>query len=92
MAGKSRAQPEAVLRDIFVAAMYEMRRAGIEVRARNTGTALTITIDDWRVCQFCGHIVTAANMADTTMCQDCAHEIEQMRKRASASTGTHQAP
>ena len=82
MAGKSKTvQPEDVLRDIFVACMYEMRKAGIEVRARNTGTALTVTIDDWRVCQFCGHIVSAANVVDAIMCQDCEREIEQMRKR-----------
>lgn len=88
MAGKSRAvQPEAVLRDVFVTGLHEIERAGIKVRAGNTGTALVVVIEAWRMCPVCGQVVTAANMADTTMCRDCAYTI----KRA-ASTGTSGVP
>ena len=89
MAGKSRAvQPEAVLRDVFVTGLHEIKRAGIEVRAGNTGTALVVVIEAWRMCPVCGQVVPAANMADTTMCQECAYTI----KCAGASTGTSGVP
>ena len=78
MAGKSSKQrdvvPENVLRDVFIAGLREIKRAGIEVRVGNTGTALVVAIEAWRLCSVCGQVVPAADMATPTMCQNCAAE------------------
>ena len=76
MAGKSNKAvvPENVLRDVFITGLREIKRAGIEVRVGNTGTALVVAIEAWRLCSVCGQVVPAADMATPTMCQNCAAE------------------
>ena len=77
MAGKSSKRdvvPENVLRDVFITGLREIKRSGIEVRVGNTGTALVVAIEAWRLCSVCGQVVPAADMATPTMCQNCAAE------------------
>ena len=64
--------PENVLRDVFITGLREIKRAGIEVRVGNTGTALVVAIEAWRLCSNCGQVVPANDMATATMCQECA--------------------
>ena len=64
--------PEAILRDVFITGLHEIKRAGIEVRVGNTGTALVVAIEAWRLCSNCGQVVPATDMATATMCQECA--------------------
>ena len=76
MAGKSSKAvvPENVLRDVFITGLREIKRSGIEVRVGNTGTALVVAIEAWRLCSVCGQVVRAGEMATPTMCQNCAAE------------------
>ena len=76
------AQPEMVLRAVFRTGLDEIIRAGISVRAGNTGTSLVVAIDAWRLCTSCGLIRRTDEMANTEVCQNCA---------GSASTGTGEA-
>jgi hypothetical protein len=64
--------PENVLRDVFITGLREIKRAGIEVRVGNTGTALVVAIEAWRLCSVCGRVVPITDMATPTMCQECA--------------------
>lgn len=64
--------PEAILRDVFITGLREIKRAGIEVRVGNTGTALVVAIEAWRLCSSCGQVVPVADMATAVMCQECA--------------------
>ena len=64
--------PENVLRDVFITGLREIKRAGIEVRVGNTGTALVVAIEAWRLCSNCGQVVPATDMATAAMCQECA--------------------
>ena len=68
------AQPEIVLRAVFRAGLFEMLKAGIAVRAGNTGTSLVVAIDAWRLCASCGLIVRAGEMANSEVCLACAGE------------------
>ena len=74
MAGKSNKTvvPENVLRDVFITGLREIKRAGIEVRVGNTGTALVVAIEAWRLCSVCGQVVPATDMTTAVMCQKCA--------------------
>ena len=74
MAGKSSKAvvPEAILRDVFITGLREIKRAGIEVRVGNTGTSLVMAIEAWRLCSNCGQVVPATDMATAAMCQECA--------------------
>ncbi len=74
MAGKSNKAvvPENVLRDVFITGLREIGRAGIEVRVGNTGTALVVAIEAWRLCSVCGQVVPVADMATVGMCRECA--------------------
>ena len=75
MAGKSNKRdvvPEAILRDVFITGLREINRAGIEVRVGNTGTALVVAIEAWRLCSVCGQVVPATDMATVGMCRECA--------------------
>ena len=74
MAGKSNKAvvPEAILRDVFITGLREINRAGIEVRVGNTGTALVVAIEAWRLCSVCGQVVPATDMATVGMCRECA--------------------
>ena len=75
MAGKSNkaAQPDDVLRSVFMAGLLEMQRAGIEVRVGNTGTSLVVGVEAWRYCPSCGSVVTAAEFDQAAqMCRTCA--------------------
>ena len=76
MAGKSSKQrdvvPENVLRDVFIAGLREIKRAGIEVRVGNTGTSLVVAIEAWQLCSNCGQVVPATDMATAAMCRECA--------------------
>ena len=75
MAGKSSKRdvvPENVLRDVFITGLREIKRSGIEVRVGNTGTALVVAIEAWRLCSVCGQVVPANDMATPTMCRECA--------------------
>ena len=76
MAGKSNKAvvPEAILRDVFIIGLREINRAGIEVRVGNTGTALVVAIEAWRLCSVCGLIVRAGEMANSEVCLACAGE------------------
>ena len=76
MAGKSSKAvvPENVLRDVFITGLREINRAGIEVRVGNTGTALVVAIEAWRLCSVCGQVVPANDMATAGMCLACAGE------------------
>ena len=76
MAGKSNKAvvPEAILRDVFITGLREINRAGIEVRVGNTGTALVVAIEAWRLCSVCGLIVRAGEMANSEVCLACAGE------------------
>ena len=77
MAGKSNKRdvvPEAILRDVFITGLREINRAGIEVRVGNTGTALVVAIEAWRLCSVCGLIVRAGEMANSEVCLACAGE------------------
>ena len=76
MAGKSNKAvvPEAILRDVFITGLREIKRSGIEVRVGNTGTALVVAIEAWRLCSVCGQVVPANDMATAGMCQYCAAE------------------
>lgn len=38
--------PEHILRNVFITGLHEIKRAGIEVRVGNTGTALVVAIED----------------------------------------------
>ena len=64
--------PENVLRDVFITGLREIKRAGIEVRVGNTGTALIVAIEAWRLCSNCGQVVPATDMATAAMCRECA--------------------
>ena len=64
--------PENVLRDVFITGLREIKRAGIEVRVGNTGTALVVAIEAWRLCSNCGQVVPVTDMATAAMCQECA--------------------
>ena len=64
--------PENVLRDVFITGLREIKRAGIEVRVGNTGTALVVAIEAWRLCSNCGQVVPVTDMATTAMCRECA--------------------
>ena len=64
--------PEAILRDVFITGLREIKRAGIEVRVGNTGTALVVVIEAWRLCSNCGQVVPATDMATAAMCRECA--------------------
>ena len=64
--------PENVLRDVFITGLREIKRAGIEVRVGNTGTALVVAIEAWRLCSNCGQVVPATDMATAAMCRECA--------------------
>ena len=66
--------PEAILRDVFITGLREIGRAGIEVRVGNTGTALVVAIEAWRLCSVCGQVVPVADMATPSMCRTCATE------------------
>jgi len=66
--------PENVLRDVFITGLREINRAGIEVRVGNTGTALVVAIEAWRLCSVCGQVVPANDMATAGMCLACAGE------------------
>jgi len=66
--------PENVLRDVFITGLREINRAGIEVRVGNTGTALVVAIEAWRLCSVCGLIVRAGEMANSEVCLACAGE------------------
>ena len=68
------AQPESVLRSVFRTGIDEMLRAGIAVRAGNTGASLVVAIDAWRQCASCGLIVRAGEMANSEVCLACAGE------------------
>ena len=48
--------PEAILRDVFITGLREIKRSGIEVRVSNTGTALVVAIEAWRLCSVCGQV------------------------------------
>jgi len=74
MAGKSNKAvvPEAILRDVFITGLREIKRSGIEVRVGNTGTALVVAIEAWRLCSVCGQVVPATDMATPAMCRECA--------------------
>ena len=74
MAGKSSKAivPEAILRDVFITGLREIKRAGIEVRVGNTGTSLVVAIEAWRLCSNCGQVVPVTDMATAAMCQECA--------------------
>ena len=74
MAGKSNKAvvPEAILRDVFITGLREINRAGIEVRVGNTGTALVVAIEAWRLCSVCVQVVPATDMATVGMCRECA--------------------
>ena len=77
MAGKSNKRdvvPEAILRDVFITGLREIKRSGIEVRVGNTGTALVVAIEAWRLCSVCGLIVRAGEMANSEVCLACAEE------------------
>ena len=76
MAGKSSKAvvPENVLRYVFITGLREIKRSGIEVRVGNTGTALVVAIEAWRLCSVCGQVVPATDMANPTMGQNCAAE------------------
>ena len=77
MAGKSNKRdvvPEAILRDVFITGLREIKRSGIEVRVGNTGTALVVAIEAWRLCSVCGHVVRAGEMANSEVCLACAGE------------------
>ena len=64
--------PEAILRDVFITGLREIKRSGIEVRVGNTGTALVVAIEAWRLCSVCGQVVPATDMATPAMCRECA--------------------
>ena len=74
MAGKSNKAvvPESILRDVFITGLREIKRSGIEVRVGNTGTALVVAIEAWRLCSVCGQVVPATDMATVGMCRECA--------------------
>ena len=74
MAGKSNKAvvPDAILRDVFITGLREIKRSGIEVRVGNTGTALVVAIEAWRLCSVCGQVVPATDMATPAMCRECA--------------------
>jgi len=74
MAGKSNKAvvPEAILRDVFITGLREIKRAGIEVRVGNTGTSLVVAIEAWRLCSNCGQVVPVGDMATPAMCRACA--------------------
>ena len=74
MAGKSNKAvvPESILRDVFMTGLREIKRSGIEVRVGNTGTALVVAIEAWRLCSVCGQVVPATDMATVGMCRECA--------------------
>ena len=76
MAGKSSKTivPEHILRNVFITGLHEIKRAGIEVRVGNTGTALVVAIEAWRLCSNCGQVVPVGDMATAGMCQYCAAE------------------
>lgn len=76
MAGKSKreAVPEHVLRDVFLAGLQEIARAGITVRCANTGTAMVVLVEAWRLCSICGQILLPEGMANLTTCRTCAGE------------------
>ena len=76
MAGKSSKAvvPESILRDVFIAGLREIKRAGIEVRIGNTGTALVVAIEAWRLCSVCVRVVPVGDMATAGICQECASE------------------
>ncbi len=74
MAGKSSKAvvPEAILRDVFITGLREIKRAGIEVRVGNTGTSLVVAIEAWRLCSNCGQVVPVDDMTTPAMCRECA--------------------
>ena len=76
MAGKSNKAvvPEAIVRDVFITGLREIKRSGIEVRVGNTGTALVVAIEAWRLCSVCGQVVRAGEMANSEVCLACAGE------------------
>ena len=74
--------PENVLRDVFITGLREIKRSGIEVRVGNTGTALVVAIEAWRLCSVCGQVVPATDMATQGVCQYCAAESSGVPVRA----------
>ena len=64
--------PEAILRDVFITGLREIKRAGIEVRVGNTGTSLVVAIEAWRLCSNCGQVVPVTDVAAGAMGQECA--------------------
>ena len=84
MAGKSSKRdvvPENVLRDVFITGLREIKRSGIEVRVGNTGTALVVAIEAWRLCSVCGQVVPATDMATPAMCRECAADVPVLAQR-----------
>ena len=64
--------PENILRNVFITGLHEIKRAGVEVRVGNTGTALVVAIEAWRLCSNCGQVVPVGDMATAGMCRACA--------------------
>ena len=64
--------PENVLRDVFITGLREIKRAGIEVRVGNTGTALVVAIEALRLRSNCGQVVPVTDMSTAAMCRECA--------------------
>ena len=64
--------PEAILRDVFITGLREIKRSGIEVRVGNTGTSLVVGVEAWRYCSTCSRVVPVAEiMLDNKTCQKC---------------------
>lgn len=82
MAAKSNkaAQPDDVLRSVFMAGLQEMKRAGIKALIGNTdkhGGGLVLSVPAWRYCGCCEGVVTVPE-----------YDNDMGRCRMCASTGT----
>ena len=79
MAGKSNKRdvvPEAILRDVFITGLREIKRSGIEVRVGNTdkhGGGLVLSIPAWRYCACCDEVETVPEYDQSmSRCRECA--------------------
>ena len=78
MAAKSNkaAQPDDVLRSVFMAGLQEMKRAGIKALIGNTdkhGGGLVLSVPAWRYCGCCDSVVTVPEHDQAaSRCRECA--------------------
>ena len=70
------AQPEIVLRDVFITGLREIKRSGVVVRVGNTdkhGGGLVLSIPACRYCACCDEVVTVPEYDQSmSRCRECA--------------------